>query len=68
MWVGSLQHPDPSSHIAELAAAPARAAAGARRGDQPVGPRAPGVILTGEVDDGELAALYSGRARARRLP
>jgi alpha-1,3-rhamnosyl/mannosyltransferase len=67
LWVGDLRHPDPHRRVAELVGAPR---------DLPlvlVGPTGqwarelPGVILTGEVDDDELAALYSG-ARALVLP
>jgi glycosyltransferase involved in cell wall biosynthesis len=63
MWVGNLQHPDPSSHIAELAAAPRRLPLVLVGATSPWAHELPGVILTGEVDDGELAALYTG-ARA----
>jgi glycosyltransferase involved in cell wall biosynthesis len=63
MWVGSLQHPDPSSHIAELAAAPRELPLVLVGATSPWAHELPGVILTGEVDDGELAALYTG-ARA----
>lgn len=67
LWVGGLQHPDPRKRVAALAAAPR---------ELPlvlVGPahlwahELPGVILTGEVDDDDLAALYSG-ARALVFP
>ena len=60
LWVGSLEHPDPGSHIAQLAAT---------RRDLPlalVGPtrpwahELPGVILTGEACDEDLAAIYTG--------
>ena len=60
LWVGSLIHPDPCKHVAELAAT---------RRELPlvlVGPtrewarELPGVILTGEVSDEDLAAIYSG--------
>ncbi len=63
MWVGSLQHPDPSSHLAELAAAPRELPLVLVGATSPWAHELPGVILTGEVDDGELAALYTG-ARA----
>lgn len=67
IWVGGLQHPDPGKHIAKLA--------GARR-ELPlvlVGPTRPwahalpGVILTGQVSDEDLAAMYSG-AHALVIP
>jgi glycosyltransferase involved in cell wall biosynthesis len=60
MWVGGLKHPDPAKHIAKLAATPR---------ELPlvlVGPTSrwahelPDVILTGQVSDEHLAALYSG--------
>jgi glycosyltransferase involved in cell wall biosynthesis len=60
LWVGGLQHPDPTKNVAELARTPR---------DLPlvlVGPtrrwahELPGVILTGHVADEELAAIYSG--------
>jgi len=60
MWIGSLQHPDPSSHIAELAAAPRRLPLVLVGPTRPWAHELPGVILTGEVEDDELAALYSG--------
>jgi len=60
LWVGSLRHPDPRKQVAQLAAA---------QRELPlvlVGPTRPwaheleGVILTGEVSDDDLAAIYSG--------
>jgi glycosyltransferase involved in cell wall biosynthesis len=60
LWVGSMLHPERRKRVAELAAAPRRmqlVLAG------PAGQWAhelPGVILTGQVADDELAALYSG--------
>jgi glycosyltransferase involved in cell wall biosynthesis len=60
LWVGSLRHPDPRKHVAKLAAT---------QRELPlvlVGPTRPwahelqGVILTGEVSDEQLAAIYSG--------
>lgn len=67
LWVGGLRHPDPRKRVAALAAAPrelplvlvGRTAAWARE--------LPGVILTGEIDDEDLAALYTG-ARALVFP
>lgn len=67
LWVGDLQHPDPGKHVARLASA---------RRELPlvlVGPTRPwahelaGVILTGQVSDEQLAAIYSG-AQALVLP
>lgn len=60
LWVGSLRHPDPRKHVAKLAATPR---------ELPlvlVGPTCPwahelqDVILTGEVSDEQLAAIYTG--------
>jgi alpha-1,3-rhamnosyl/mannosyltransferase len=60
LWVGGLRVPDPRKRIAELARAPRT---------MPlvlVGPtghwarQLPGVMLTGEVSDDELAAIYTG--------
>jgi glycosyltransferase involved in cell wall biosynthesis len=60
MWVGDLQHPDPGTRIAKLAAT---------KRELPlvlVGPTSrwahelPDVTLTGQVDDEQLAAIYSG--------
>ena len=68
LWVGDLRHPDPHRRIPALVHAPRElplvlvGAAGpwARELDG-------GVIVTGEVDDDELAALYTG-AHALVLP
>jgi glycosyltransferase involved in cell wall biosynthesis len=60
LWVGGLSAPDPRKRVAELARAPRT---------MPlvlVGPAGrwarelPGVIVTGEVSDDELAAIYTG--------
>jgi alpha-1,3-rhamnosyl/mannosyltransferase len=60
LWVGGLQHPDPRKHVAELAATPR---------ELPlvlVGPARQwarelhDVLLTGQVSDDELAAIYTG--------
>jgi glycosyltransferase involved in cell wall biosynthesis len=67
LWVGSLQHPDPARHVSKLA--------GTSRGlplvltgrTQPWAHELPDVILTGQVADEELAAIYSG-AHALVLP
>ena len=67
LWVGGLRQPDPRKRVAALAAAPrdlplvlvGRTAAWARE--------LPGVLLTGEIDDEDLAALYTG-ARALVFP
>lgn len=63
IWVGGLQVPDPRKRVAELAATPRTLPLVL------VGPASrwardlPGVVVTGRVDDDELAALYTG-ARA----
>lgn len=60
MWVGDLQHPDPCRHVAKLAATPRElplvlvGAAGRWAHELP------GVILTGQVSDEDLGAIYSG--------
>jgi glycosyltransferase involved in cell wall biosynthesis len=60
LWVGSLRHPDPRKHVAKLAAAkrelPLVLAGPTRQWAHEL----PGVILTGEVTDDELAAIYTG--------
>jgi alpha-1,3-rhamnosyl/mannosyltransferase len=60
LWVGGLRRPDPGNHLTKLAAT-AREMPLVLVG--PAGPWAhelPNVILTGEVSDDELAAIYSG--------
>jgi glycosyltransferase involved in cell wall biosynthesis len=58
--VGGLEHPEPGTHIARLAATPRRLplvmAGPTRRWAREL----PDVILTGELPDEQLAALYSG--------
>ncbi len=67
LWVGHLGHPDPHRRVGALVDAPRElplvlvGAAGQWARELP------GVILTGEVDDDELAALYTG-AHALVLP
>jgi len=63
LWVGSLQHPDPGAHVAELAAAPRGLPLVMVGPTRPWAHELPGVILTGRVSDDELAAIYCG-ARA----
>ena len=60
MWVGSLQHPDPTKHVAELAAAPRELPLVMVGPTRPWAHELPDVILTGQVSDDELAAVYSG--------
>ena len=67
LWVGHLGHPDPHRRVNALVEAPRElplvlvGAAGQWARELP------GVILTGEVDDDELAAIYTG-AHALVLP
>jgi len=67
LWVGDLRHPDPHRRVTALVDAPRElplvlvGAAGQWARELP------GVIVTGDVDDDELAALYTG-ARALLLP
>ena len=67
LWVGDLGHPDPHRRVDALVDAPRElplvlvGAAGQWARELP------GVILTGDVDDDELAALYTG-AHALVLP
>ena len=60
LWVGCLQHPDPSRHIAELAATPRELPLVLVGSTRPWAHELPDVILTGHVSDDHLAALYSG--------
>ena len=67
VWVGGLQHPDPSRHVAELAAAAREMPLVLVGSTRPWAHELPGVILTGQVSDEHLAAIYSG-AHALVLP
>jgi len=66
-WVGGLQHPDPSRHVAELAAAARELPLVLVGSTRPWAHELPGVILTGRVSDEHLAAIYTG-AHALVLP
>ena len=66
LWVGGLQHPDPGKHVARLAATPREMPLVLVGPTSPWAHELPDVILTDYVSDEQLAALYSGRARARR--
>ena len=67
VWVGGLRHPDPRKRVAALAAAPRRLPL-VLVGDPGQWARElDGVILTGAIEDDELAAIYSG-ARALVFP
>ncbi|HEX3511590.1 MAG TPA: glycosyltransferase family 1 protein [Solirubrobacteraceae bacterium] len=67
VWVGGLEHPDPSRHVAELAAAPRELQLVLVGSTRPWAHELPNVTLTGRVSDEHLAAIYSG-ARALVMP
>jgi glycosyltransferase involved in cell wall biosynthesis len=67
VWVGSLQHPDPSTHLTKLAATPRRLPLVLVGPTRPWAHELPDVTLTGQVSDEQLAAIYSG-AHALVLP
>jgi alpha-1,3-rhamnosyl/mannosyltransferase len=71
LWVGGLEHPDPRKRVAELAAAPRDLPLVLVGPTRPWAHELPGagddLILTGHVDDEELAAIYTG-ARALVFP
>ncbi|MGO9488760.1 MAG: glycosyltransferase family 4 protein [Solirubrobacteraceae bacterium] len=60
VWVGGLQHPDPGTHIARLAATPHELPLVLVGPTRPWAHELPEVILTGNVSDDELAAIYTG--------
>jgi glycosyltransferase involved in cell wall biosynthesis len=67
VWVGGLQHPAPGKQIAKLAAARRELPLVLVGPTRPWAHELPGVILTGQVSDEQLAAIYSG-AHALVLP
>jgi glycosyltransferase involved in cell wall biosynthesis len=67
VWVGGLQHPAPGKHIAKLAAARRELPLVLVGPTRPWAHELPDVILTGQVSDEQLAAIYSG-AHALVLP
>jgi len=67
VWVGSLLHPDPTKHVAKLAATARELPLVLVGPTRPWAHELPDVILTGQVDDADLAAIYSG-AHALVLP
>jgi len=67
VWVGGLQHPDPAKPIARLAATPREIPLVLVGPTRPWAHELPDVILTGQVPDDDLAAIYSG-AHALVLP
>lgn len=60
LWVGGLQHPDPTKHVARLAATPREMPLVLVGSTSPWAHELPNVILTGQVSDDDLAALYTG--------
>jgi glycosyltransferase involved in cell wall biosynthesis len=60
VWVGGLRHPDPGKHIAKLAAAARELPLVLVGSTRPWAHELPDVILTGQVSDEQLAAIYSG--------
>ena len=60
LWVGGMTHPEPRKRVAELAQAPRRMPLVLAGPTRPWAHELPDVILTGQVTDDELAALYSG--------
>jgi glycosyltransferase involved in cell wall biosynthesis len=67
LWVGDLRHPDPHRRVTALVDAPRELPLVLVGGAGQWARELPGVILTGDVDDDELAALYTG-AHALVLP
>ncbi|MDQ6812040.1 MAG: glycosyltransferase family 4 protein [Actinomycetota bacterium] len=67
VWVGGLEHPDPTKHVAELAATPRRLPLVLVGATSPWAHELPDVTLTGHVCDEDLAAIYTG-AHALVLP
>jgi len=67
LWVGGLEHPDPSKHVADLAATPRELPLVLVGPTRPWAHELPDVILTGHVSDEQLAAIYTG-AHALVLP
>jgi glycosyltransferase involved in cell wall biosynthesis len=60
VWVGGLRHPDPGKHVVKLAAAPRELPLVMVGSTRPWAHELPDVILTGQVSDEQLAAIYSG--------
>src|SRR5207245_6810646 len=67
VWVGGLEHPDPSKHVSKLAATARELPLVLVGPTRPWAHELPDVTLTGCVEDGELAAIYSG-AHALLVP
>jgi alpha-1,3-rhamnosyl/mannosyltransferase len=60
VWVGGLRHPDPGKCIVKLAATPRELPLVLVGSASPWARELPDVILTGQVSDEQLAAIYSG--------
>jgi glycosyltransferase involved in cell wall biosynthesis len=60
VWVGGLRHPDPSKHLAKLAATARELALVLVGSAGRWAHELPDVILTGQVSDEQLAAIYTG--------
>ena len=60
LWVGSLQHPEPRKRVAALAQAPRELPLVLAGPAREWAYELPDVPLTGQVDDDDLAAIYSG--------
>jgi alpha-1,3-rhamnosyl/mannosyltransferase len=60
LWVGGLRTPDPRRRVAALARATRRMPLVLVGAANPWARELPGVTLTGEVNDEELAAIYTG--------
>jgi glycosyltransferase involved in cell wall biosynthesis len=60
LWVGGLQHPDPAKHVSKLAATPRELPLVLVGSTSRWAHELENVILTGQVSDDHLAALYSG--------
>jgi glycosyltransferase involved in cell wall biosynthesis len=60
MWVGSLLHPEPRKLVAKLAATKRELPLVLVGPTRPWAHELPDVILTGQVSDEDLAAIYSG--------
>jgi glycosyltransferase involved in cell wall biosynthesis len=67
VWVGGLEHPDPTKHLAKLAATPRELPLVLVGPTRPWAHELPHVTLTGHVCDEDLASIYSG-AHALLLP
>jgi glycosyltransferase involved in cell wall biosynthesis len=60
VWVGGLEHPDPRKQVNQLAATPRELPLVLVGATRPWAHELPDVILTGQVPDDDLAAIYSG--------